>query len=191
MNPDIPKIEEDVAVIATYSLQEKQIWTGEKMLSLVGSYESFKEKVFMLAEHDSEYKYWLQTTGQRELAGEWGIDQSTISRLIGPIQKEHKEALKEQARMLRSDGMSIKDIITELQLTVDASTVRRWIREDTFDIAKPKKTKEFDFEGSTDYDLKIYRLQEDLNREKKKVEKYRKEIKSLKAELRELRAKYA
>ena len=26
------------------------------MLSLVDSYEAFKEKVFMLAEHDSEYK---------------------------------------------------------------------------------------------------------------------------------------
>jgi|SaaInlStandDraft_1057018.scaffolds.fasta_scaffold02940_11 hypothetical protein len=188
MNLKLQRLEEDVAVISTFSLQEKQVWTGEKMLSLVGSYETFKEKVFILAEHDSEYKYWLQTTGQSELAGEWGIDQSTISRLIGPIQREHKNALKEQARTLRADGMSIKGIIDELQLDVDESTVRRWIREDSFDMPKPKKPS---LEGSTEYDLKIYKLEADLKKEKQKVEEYRKEIKSLKAELRTLRAKYA
>ena len=33
--------EDDIEVIAAFTLQGKQLWTGEKMLSLVGSYEKF------------------------------------------------------------------------------------------------------------------------------------------------------
>lgn len=184
-----PGIEEDIEIVATFTLQGKQIWTGETMLSIVGSYERFKENVFVLAEKDSEYKHWLQTTGQNELAGEWGIDQSTISRLIGPIQREHKNDLKAQARLLRADGMSLKSIIDELQLDIDESTVSRWLKRER--LGKSRESKRLQaLEGSTEYDLKIYKLEDELKREKKKSEAYRKEIKVLKDEVNALLAKY-
>jgi hypothetical protein len=180
-------LESDVEIVATFTLQGKQMWTGENILSLVGSYEKFKKNVFILAERDQEYKYWLQTTGQDELANEWGVDQSTISRLIGPIQKEHKNELKSQVKLLRSSGMSIKDIITELKISADESTVSRWLKsEKEHKKSKPKVS----FEGSTEYDLKIYRLEDELSKEKQKNEIYRKKIKQLKMELSRLRAKY-
>lgn len=181
-------LEDSIEVVSTYSLQGKKRWTGENIVFLVGSYEAFKEKVFILAEKDEEYKRWLQTTSQNDLAKEWGVDQSTISRLLGPLQKDHKNKIKEDVKRLRGEGLSVKEIIFELSLDVDESTVRRWLNE------RPNaesKIIDIDREGSTEYDLKIYKLQEKLKIEKEKNESYRKEIKLLKSELNALRAKYA
>lgn len=115
------KIDEKVPSLSS-SLEEKQEWTANQ-IALIGSrYEKFREDVFELCK-DTEYRTWLQTTTQKEIAEKWGVSQSYISKTFGSLQRDLKEEVRKNIIALLEKGESIRRV--EEITGVDKSKIQR------------------------------------------------------------------
>jgi len=102
------KVDEKVPSLSS-SLEEKQEWTANQ-IALIGSrYEKFREDVFELCK-DTEYRTWLQTTTQKEIAEKWGVSQSYISKTFGSLQRDLKEEVRKNIIALLEKGESIRSV---------------------------------------------------------------------------------
>ena len=102
------KVEESVPSL-TSTLEEKQKWTAEQITQLGSRYEQFRENVFELCKNE-EYRIWLQTTTQKELAEQWGVSQAYISKTFGSLQKDLKEEVRKNIIALLDRGESIRSV---------------------------------------------------------------------------------
>lgn len=113
---------DDNAPSLSSSLEEKQEWTANQ-IALIGSrYEKFREDVFELCK-DDEYRIWLQTTTQKEIAEKWGVSQSYISKTFGSLQRDLKEEVRKNIIALLKKGESIRKV--EEITGVDRSKIQR------------------------------------------------------------------
>ena len=121
-------------------LAEKQAWAKEQALKLEDGFNSFKEKIIFYCQ-DPNFRFWIQTTTQSQLAEEWGIGQSNISRAVGTVQKDFKDEVREQAISMRRDKKPINEIVQELPIEVSPKTVRRWCEKELHP-KQPNKSKD-------------------------------------------------
>lgn len=171
------------------TLQEMKEWTKSKALELYDQILSFKEQVTYLCQN-SEYRLWIQTTAQKDLSLEWGVSQPTVSRLVGDIQKEYKNDLKQRVIELYEKGESLKKIQNEIPLTVDERTLRRWVsdsdetnndiiidaevtNEETRDGALLKRQLKAEIRKREEAEKKIINLQKEVDKWKKKYQDLR------------------
>lgn len=175
------------------SLQEMKEWTRSKVLELYDQIISFKEQVAYLCQNN-EYRLWIQTTAQKDLSLEWGVSQPTVSRLVGDIQKEYKNDLKQRVIELFEKGENLKKIQAEIPLTVDERTLRRWVsggNEANNDIIIDAEVTN---EESRDSILLEKQLKEETRKREEaevKITKLQKEVKKWKKKYQDLRTKYS
>lgn len=102
------KIDDYVPNISS-SLEEKQEWTAKQIISLGSRYEKFRENVFELCK-DDDYRIWLQTTNQKEIADKWGVSQSYISKTFGSLQRDLRDEVRKNIVALLDRGESIRRV---------------------------------------------------------------------------------
>ena len=103
------KVDDDFVPKLTSPLEEKQEWTAKQIVLLGNRYEKFRKNVFELCK-DDEYRIWLQTTNQKEIAEKWGVSQSYISKTFGSIQRDLKEEVNKNIVALLEKGESIRSV---------------------------------------------------------------------------------
>ena len=103
------KVDDDFVPKLTSPLEEKQEWTAKQIVLLGNRYEKFRKNVFELCK-DDEYRIWLQTTNQKEIAEKWGVSQSYISKTFGSIQRDLKEEVHKNIVALLEKGESIRSV---------------------------------------------------------------------------------
>jgi len=175
------------------SLEEMKEWTRSKALELYDQILSFKEQVTYLCQN-SEYRLWIQTTAQKELSLEWGVSQPTVSRLVGDIQKEYKNDIKQRVIELYEKGNSLKTIQENIPLTVDERTLRRWVSagdEVNNDIIIDAEVTNEESRGEVLLENKLKKEIKKREEAEKKIIKLQKEVDRWKKKYEDLRTKYS
>jgi hypothetical protein len=163
---------------ADSALSVKKKWTKEVLVTFGKALGKIHEKVDELRQ-DKKYDLWLKTTSQQDIAKDLGINQSTVSRLFGPAQKEFKSEQRAKALELEKEGYDIDEIRKQLDIDITPRTLYRWLENaKTFDM--PPESKSLAEEGDGQYLLKLTKIEDELQENKKKLQDCRKELRNCK-----------